>query len=206
MKSHKLGAIALIAILIGFMIPAAGCSGETIAQDIVNWTPSLQSTAATAAAAVSLLQPQDAALVGISLAAFNGAATLVVAEAKAYLANPNATLLQQLQMAVVTFQQEVNTSILNAAKIVNPQSQQLVMAALNSVATVINSIFALITQIKGNTVAALATSSTITLASIRRYSDEKRSAAMVAEHYGEPAYAAHVQIAYAQQQIAAAGF
>lgn len=208
MKSrNKLGAVALIAILLGFTIPAiTGCSGTSVAQNIVNWMPALQSTAATAAASVSLLQPQDAVLVGASLAAFNAGANLVDAEAKAYLANPGATTLQQLQTAVVTFQQQVNASLLSAAKITNPQSQQSVTAAVNAVATVINSVFALIAGIKGNTIAAMATSKTVTLAMIRPYRDDEQAAQVIASHYGESVDAARDQIAHGEHALAFAGF
>lgn len=168
----------------------SGCNGTSIAQDIVNWTPALESTAATAAATAEILVPPDVALgIGAVLLAFNTAANLVVAEAKAYLANPGQSLLQALQTGVVTFQQNVSSALLTAAKIVDPKSQQIVMAALNGVATVINSIFALILQIKGNTMAAMSNAKTVTLNQVdgvltptQRFEQSK----IIADHYNVP--------------------
>jgi hypothetical protein len=206
-RRNKLGAFALIAVLLGFTIPAAtGCSEATIAQNIVNWTPALESTAATAAATFSVLQPQDAALVGAGLLAFNTGANLVDAQAKAYLANPSATVLQQLQTAVVTFQQQVNATLLSAAKITNPQSQQTVTAAVNAVSTVINSIFALIAGIKGNTITAMVTNKTVTLAMTKAYRDDELAVEMIAMHYGESVDDARAQVVQGEQTLAAAGF
>jgi hypothetical protein len=70
-----------------------------------------------------------------------------VAQAKAYLANPTASVLAQLQAAVVAFQQQVNASLLQAAKITNPNSQQQVLNAINAVATVVLAILALVQSI-----------------------------------------------------------
>jgi hypothetical protein len=206
LNTRHLGAVMLCSVLVIGTLPVVGCSGATVAQNIVNWTPALESTAATVAAAVQILQPQDALLVQGALMGFDAAANLVRVQAQAYLANPNQTVLQTLQTGVVTFQQQVNASLLAAARIVDPQSQATILAALNAVATVINSMFALIGGIKGNTIAALATGATIALATTRRYRDEAQSVRIVAAHYGESEAAASIQVALAQRELAVAGF
>lgn len=190
------GALSVMAV--GGAIPVSfmttGCNGTTVAQDIVNWTPALESSAATVAASASILLPADAILIAGSLAAFNAAANLISAEAKAYLANPGQTTLQALQTGVITFQQQINAALLAAAKIVNPQSQLLVTNGLNAAATIINSIFALITQIKGNTVAATAakTASLIRLKDLPDRSRDQYAAGteLVANHYNVPVHVA----------------
>ena len=90
---RKAISLASIVCLWAAMITTTGCNGQTVAQHIVDWNPTIQSTAATVAAAVSILQPQDALLVAIALAGFKGAGDLCVAEANAYLANPGASTL-----------------------------------------------------------------------------------------------------------------
>ena len=206
MTTRLLGMAMLCALMIMGTLPMAGCSGATIAQDIVNWTPTLESTAATVAGMVALLQPQDALLVAASLTSFDAGANLVTAEAKAYLANPSQTLLQALQVGVVTFQQNVNAGLLAASKIVNPQSQAMVLAAVNACATVINAIFALIAGLKGNTIAAMATTATVTLMATRKLRDERASIRMVAAHYGESQDEAAAQVAVGELALAQRGF
>ncbi len=132
----KLGAWALIALLLQLPF-VSGCSGTSVAQDIVNWTPALQSAVATVDSTAALLAPADAPIFVAATAGFDAASNLLVAQAKAYLANPSASVLAQLQAAVVAFQQQVNASLLQAAKITNPNSQQHVLNAINAVATVV---------------------------------------------------------------------
>jgi hypothetical protein len=56
-STAKLGVWALIALLLPF---TAGCSGTSVAQNIVNWTPTLQSAVATVDSTATLLDPLDA--------------------------------------------------------------------------------------------------------------------------------------------------
>ena len=182
-----------------------GCNGNAIAQDIVNWTPALESTAATAAATASILLPADAIIIAAALAAFNAGANLVSAEAKAYLANPGQTTLQALQTAVITLQQQVTASLLNAAKIVDPKSQTVVTAAINGVATVINSILSLITQIKGNTVSA--TTAAVKLSMLPRSNDNYwQSVDIISKHYDVSKQIAIKMLSVGENQIQAEGF
>jgi hypothetical protein len=188
------------------MITTTGCNGTTVAQDIVQWTPTIQSTAATVAATVATLMPADALLVAAALAGFDGASNLVVAEAKAYLANPGASTLQLLQAAVVAFEQQINSSLLAAARIVNTTSQQLLIASLSAVGTAINAVIALIQTIKGNTIGPAAVAITTKLSSVRQLRTDKADIALLAAHYQiAPSQAAPVY--YAQMdRLQAAGF
>jgi hypothetical protein len=202
----KLGAWALIALLLQLPF-VSGCSGTTVAQDIVNWTPALQSAVATIDSTAALLAPEDAPIFVAATAGFDAASNLLVAQAKAYLANPTASVLAQLQAAVVAFQQQVNASLLQAAKITNPNSQQHVLNAINAVATVVSAILALVTSISSKVaVARMAAQSHLKLAAVRPYLDEGKAAAMVANHYGEPVEWARVQVTQVELSAAQAGF
>jgi hypothetical protein len=202
----KLGCWALIALLLPLPF-TAGCSGTSVAQNIVNWTPTLQSAVATVDSTATLLAPADAPIFTAATVGFDAASNLLVAQAKAYLANPTAPVLQQLQTAVVAFQQQVNAALLQAARISNPASQQQVLNAINAVATVVSAMLALVTSISCKTaVARMASQSTIKLAQVRPYLDEDKAAALVAVHYGEPANLAAMQVAQLKVSAAHAGF
>lgn len=202
----KLGAWALIALLA--QIPfISGCSGITVAQDIVNWTPALQSAVTTVDSIAALLAPPDAPIFIAATVGFDAASNLLVAQAKAYLANPSAGLLSQLQTQIVTFQQQVNAALLNSAKIVNPASQKHVLDALQEVATIVNAIFALVQSISSKVaIAQMATQSTIKLAAVAPLLDNQEAARMVATHYGEPVELARMQTMQAERNLAQAGF
>jgi hypothetical protein len=202
----RLGAWALIALLLQLPF-VSGCSGKNVAQDIVNWTPALQSAVATVNSTAALLAPQDAPVFITATAGFDAASNLLVTQAKAYLANPNASVLAQLQAAVVAFQQQVNASLLQAAKITNPNSQRLVLNSINAVSTVVLAILALVTSISSKVaVAQMAADSTIKLAMVRPYINEDNAVVMVAGHYGEPVEQARVQVAQVELSAAQAGF
>jgi hypothetical protein len=203
-STAKLGVWALIALLLPF---TAGCSGTSVAQNIVNWTPTLQSAVATVDSTATLLDPLDAPIFTAATVGFDAASNLLVAQAKAYLANPTAPVLQQLQTAVVAFQQQVNASLLQAARISTPASQQQVLNAINAVATVVSAMLALVSSISSKAaVARMASQSTIKLASVRSYMDEGKAAALVAVHYGEPLNLAATQVAQLEVSAVHAGF
>lgn len=202
----KLGAWALIAVLLPTIF-VSGCSGVTVAQNIVNWTPTLQSAVAAVDSTAAILDPAAAPIFTVATVGFEAASTLLVSQAKAYLANPSASLLSRLQAQVVNFQQQVNASLLAAARIVNPASQQHALAVIQMVATAVNAIFALIEQISGKVaLAQMTTSATITLAMVEPYRNHELEAAMVAKHYDEPLSVAKVQIATAERMEVQAGF
>ncbi len=205
-STAKLGVWALIALLLPLPF-MSGCSGSTVAQDIVNWTPALESAVATVDSTAALLAPADAPVFTAATAGFDAASNLLVAQARAYLANPNATVLAQLQNATVTFQQTVNSSVLQAAKIANQASQQHVLAAINGVATIVTAILALVQSISSKVAQArMSAVSTVKLAQIAPYLNHDQSAAIVAAHYGEPVELARMQVARAEQIEALAGF
>src|SRR5580704_18811623 len=85
----RLGAWTLIALLLP--LPwLQGCSGTAVAQDIVNWTPALQSAVATVDSTAALLAPVDAPIFTAATVGFDAASSLLVTQAKAYVANPTA--------------------------------------------------------------------------------------------------------------------
>jgi hypothetical protein len=204
-STAKLGVWALISLLLlPFM---SGCSGATVAQEIVNWTPTLESAVATVDSTAALLDPSDAPVFAAATTGFDAASNLLVAQAKAYLANPSAGTLAQLQQQVVVFQQQVNAALLSAAKIVNPNSQQHALNAINAVGTAVLAILALVESVSTKAqVARMAAQSTIKLATVRTYLDEGKAAATMAAHYGEPVEQARIQVAQAELSAARAGF
>jgi hypothetical protein len=184
-----------------------GCTGAGVAQDIVNWTPSLQSAVATVDATMAALAPADAAAFASATGNFDAASNLLVTQAKAYLANPSHATLVQLQAQVMTFQQQVNVALLTAGHIVNPASQQRAVAALQAVATIVSSMLALVQSVSTPAqVAHMASAANIKLAAVTPYLNNARAATIVAAHYSEPVNQAVTQIALAEQDQAAAGF
>jgi len=206
-NSAKLGVLMLCAVLVAGTIPVAGCSGIAVAQDIVNWTPALQTAGAVVDSTASVLAPADAPIFQAATTSFDAATNLLVAQCKAYLANPSASLLAQLQAQIVTFQQQVNAALLQSARIVNPNSQTHALAAINGVATIINAIFALIESISSKATAAqMASQASIKISQVQPYLDKEQAARLVAEHYSEPVFLARLQIAQAQAAAIQAGF
>ncbi len=202
----KLGVWMLIALLVP-MPWMQGCSGVTVAQDIVNWTPALESAVATVDSTASLLAPADAPLFAAATNGFDAASNLLVTQAKAYLANPSASALQTLQTQVVTFQQQVSAALLEAAKIVDPASQSHALSVLQAVATVVNTILSLVASISSKaSVARMSATAGVKLAMLRPYLNDTRAAEIVAAHYNEPLTVARMQLAQAEQAETNAGF
>jgi hypothetical protein len=155
----------------------------------------------------SLLAPADAPIFTAATVGFDAASNVLVAQAKAYLANPTASILAQLQTQVVAFQQQVNAALLSAAKIVDPASQKKALTDINLVATVVNAMLALVASISSKAqVARMAAQSTVKLAQVRPYLDEKKTDAMVAEHYGQPSAWAIQQVGQVEMRAAQTGF
>ncbi len=202
----KLGAWMLIALLLQCTL-TTGCSGADVAQNIVNWTPALQSAVATVDSTGVQLAPKDAPAFAEATVGFDAASNLLVAQAKAYLANPSATTLAQLQAQVVTFQQQVNSALLQAARILDSSSQQRALTSIQAVATAVTAILALVESISSkNQVAHMAAASSIKLACVRPYVDNDNAARIVASHYGEPMSLARMQVVHAEQAEMQAGF
>jgi hypothetical protein len=202
----KLGVWALIALLLPLPF-VSGCSGKGVAQDIVNWTPALQSAVATVDSTAALLAPADAPIFAAATVGFDAASNLLVAQAKAYLANPSASVLAQLQNQIVIFQQQVNSALLQAARIVDSASQTYALAAIQGVGTIVSAILALVQSVSSKVaVAQMASQSTIKLADVRAYRNEGKAAEIVAGHYGEPVGLARIQVARAEYSEVQAGF
>ena len=205
-STAKLGVWALIALLLPLPY-LGGCSQTTVARNIVNWTPALQSAVATVNSAGALLAPTDAQVFAAATAGFNAASNLLSAQAKAYLANPSASTLAQMQNQVVTFQQQVNAALLQAARIVNPASQQHALETIQAVGTVVTAILALVQSVSNKAaIAQMAARSTIKMAAVRPYLNEMQAAGIVAGHYDEPVALARMQVAHAEQYEVQAGF
>jgi hypothetical protein len=205
-SAAKLGVWALIALLLPLPF-MGGCSGSAVAQNIVNWTPALESAVATVDSTAALLAPADAPIFTAATVGFDAASNLLVTQAKAYLANPSAGVLAQMQAQVVIFQQQVNAALLQAGRIVNPANQQHALAAINGVATIVNAILSLVESVSSKAaVAQMAAHCTIKLAQVRPYVNSAQAAQMVASHYGEPAQMARLQVARAEAGETLAGF
>lgn len=201
----QLAAVTMIMALCVSMM--TGCSGATVAQDIVNWTPALQSAVATVDSTAALLAPADAPIFTAATIGFDAASNLLVAQARAYLANPSAGTLAQIQTQIVTFQQQVNAALLQAAKIVDPASQKHALAAVQAVATIGGVILSLVESISGKAaVAQMAERSNIKLATVRPYLDRTRAASMISDHYLESLSIARAQVDAGQLELQSAGF
>jgi hypothetical protein len=204
-QQAKLGAWMLIALLLSATI--TGCSATGVAQDIVNWTPSLESAIATVDTTAVLLAPADAPIFAAATVGFDAAANLLVGQAKAYLANPSSSVLARLQTQVVAFQQQVNGSLLSAAKIVDSASQKHALSAIQAVGTIVTAMLALVEQVSSKAaVAQMAQAAPIKLASVEPYLDRDQAVEMVAAHYDVPVAIARVQVAHAEQMEMQAGF
>lgn len=205
-RNDRLGAWLLIALLVHGLL-LSGCSGVSVAQDIVNWTPPLQTAVAAVDSTAALLAPVDAPAFAVATAGFDAATNLLVNQAKAYLADPAAGTLAGLQTQVVTLEQQVNAALLAAAKIVNPASQQHALAMIDAVGTIVSAILALVQSVSSKAaVARMAAQASIKLSAVAPYSDPAGAAGVVASHYCEPVAAARVQVAMAVEREAAAGF
>lgn len=205
-QQARLGAWALIALLIP--LPwMQGCSATTVAQDIVNWTPSLQSAVATVDSTAALLAPADAPIFAAATVGFDAASNLLASQARAYLANPSAGALAQLQTQITNFQQQVNAALLQAGRIVNPTSQQHALAVIQGVATIVSAILSLVASVSSKAqLAQMASTSNIKVAAIEPYLNSSLSAQIIAAHYGEPVTLARVQVAQVEQMEIQAGF
>ncbi len=202
----RLGVWVLVALLLP--LPwIEGCSAASVAQEIVNWTPSLESAVVTVDSTAALLAPADAPIFSAATAGFDAASNLLVTQAKAYLANPGAGTLAQLQTQVVTFEQQVNAALLAAGKIVNPASQQHALAVLQGVATIVTAMLALVQSVSSKAaVAQMAAQATIKLGAVDAYLDRGQATRLVANHCGEPPAQAERQVTMVEKAVSAAGF
>lgn len=204
MKAQKLNALALSMLML--LACVTGCTTSSVAQDIVNWTPTIISTANVVSTTVSALDPSiaDKAAIAAATAGFDIAAQTLANQAQAYLSNPGQTTLQAIQTQVTTFQQSVNAALLTAARITNPQSQQQVLVAIQALAVGVNAVLALVASIKGNTVSA--STAAVKIAQVEPLMDRNGTVAMIAEHYGISSARAAFQIDVNTALLERAGF
>ena len=197
-------------LLIALLLPLPwlqGCNARDVATDIVNWTPSLQSAIATVDSTAVLLAPGDAPAFAAATAGFDAAANLLITQARTYLINPTASTLAQLQYQIVAFQQQVNSALLKAARIIDSASQQHAMTAIQAVATIVTAILSLVQSISSKAeIAQMAAQTQIKLAAVESYINIEESAQIVAIHYDESVYLARQQIAQSTEFAMNAGF
>lgn len=135
--------------------------------------PELVAAADTAAATIAALDPAEAALIGISDTAFDTAAKTVQALTASYIANPNASTLAQIQASITTLEGQINSATLNAVGIKDVAKQQMVLAALKGLLTIVTVVFARVAPtMTTSQLIDLRDSHTIHLAKVRRYMDE----------------------------------
>jgi len=205
-QQSKLGAWALIALLMPLPF-VGGCSATTVAQNIVNWTPALQSALTSLDSAGALMAPADAKVFAAATVGFDAASKLLEGQAKAYLANPSASNLAHLQNQIVILEQQVNTAMLQAARIMNLASQQHALATIQAVGTVVIAILALVQSVSTKAeVAQMASRATVKIADVKPYVNQEQAAEIVAGHYDEPVAMARVHVAQVEQGAMQAGF
>jgi len=202
----RLGAWMLIALLLP--LPwMTGCTKADVAQQIVNWTPTLENAVATVDLTVASLVPADAAILSGITASFDAASTLLTAEAKAYLADPSASTLNKLQSGITAFTQSVNSALLAAAKIKNTSSQKSILAGLNAVATISTAILILVQSVSSKAeLAEMAAASPVKLAATDTLRDDEAAAQLLAAHYNQPVAKARKQVVDGKRMAVAAGF
>lgn len=179
----KLGAWALISLLCLAVVPIVGCNGATVAQDIVNWTPTIDASLTTLGSVAAGLAPQDAAIILPVVSGLVAGQNLLSAQAKVYLSNPTAPALQQLQAQALAFQSNVTDAVLNAVKVTNPASQQKVLNALNGAVTGISAILALIQTVKGNSLTPTSVTAPKVVQAMLLI-NQRQSVSIIANHYG----------------------
>ena len=208
--SSTSGAILRTGVVIALLLPLPlldGCTGKSVAQEIVNWTPMMQSAVATVDSTAVMLSPENEKAFAAVTAGFDSASNVLAVQAKAYLANPTADMLAQLQTQVVTFEQQVNAALLTAAGIVNPANRQRALMAVQAVATAVAAILALVqSSSSGEAVASMAANAGIKLAEVAPLMDGKAEVRMVAAHYDESEEMAAVQLGQAHAAALQAGF
>ena len=204
------GAILKSLVVVSLLMPLPfmdGCTANSVAQDIVNWTPAMQSAVVTVDATAAMLDPSDAPVFQAATGGFDAASNLLATQAKTYLANPGAGTLAALQTQVVAFEQQVNTALLSAARIGNLQSQQKALVSIQAVATAVSAILALVQSISSSKMQQqMAAQSTIKLSQVEPLLNRETQVKMVAAHYGEPPDAARAQVDRARSLAIQAGF
>lgn len=171
--------VAVLTLAAVSMCVLTGCTAKQkqttvqIIQQINTHIPEVVAAADTVAATIAALTPAEAALIAVCDGGFDAAAKTLQALTAAYLANPSASILQQIQDAINSLEAAINTATLNAFGIKNTVSQNLALAALKGLLTVVTVVFGLISQTETTAqLQALAATGTMHLAELRPYMDE----------------------------------
>jgi hypothetical protein len=179
--TQKLSGLMLIAVLLmGTMasMTTTGCTQVqkiSVAQEIVNWTPTFISTANLVNSSIMALDPPTIAILGPLTLAINTLGPEFQKAAQAYLNNPNQTNLQLLQALIVQIQQDANAALLAAVKITNPASQNKATQIINLIATVAQTLLGLIQSISSKAqLVAMSHQVRIPLAVVRPYMDQEQ--------------------------------
>lgn len=166
------------ACMLVFAASIIGCSKQTqttVAQEIVNWTPAVVQAVTTIDATAALLLPTEAPIFTAATAGIDAAGTLLSQYAKAYLANPTASALTDLQTAITTLEQNVNTALLQSAGIKDANSQRLALAALNGLGTIALTLLGLIQSISTKAqIQSMSNQVTVALAEVRPLMDAQK--------------------------------
>lgn len=210
---RRLTSLVTITCLWAATCAVTGCTPQekvNVAQNILNWIPALQSTVGTIDATGALLDPAAAPIFALATAGMTAAGNLLVPALQAYIANPTAPALTQIQIQVATFQQSINSAVLQAARIVDPASQQKALLSINGIGTIVSAILALVTSIKGNTPAVAASVVTVKTSQIQPILDRpelrRQTAQIIAEHYAVSAASAQSMVQAGRMELAHAGF
>jgi hypothetical protein len=206
-SGSKLGVWMLIALLVSSPF-SAGCGGATVAQDIVNWTPALQSAVSAVDATAAVLDPVSAPIFTAATAGFDAASNELVTQAKAYLLTPTATVLARLQVAVVTFQQTIDAAMLKAVDIGNTVALRKAQADISGVAAIVNIILGLVVSISSKpAVAKMAAAAPFKIDYVDKDgTGQPLIVRFISAHYGISDAAAREMSSTGRQRLLQAGF
>jgi hypothetical protein len=170
----SVAAVLICAIAMTGCTPAQQQTTVQVVTEINTHIPEVVAAAGTVAATVSALVPTDAAIIGIADTAFTAGATTLQALTAAYLKNPTASVLAQIQSAITTLESQINTATLNAVGIKDTVVENAVLAALKGLLTVVTVVFALIAPTLSTAqLMSIRESDTIHLAKLRPYMDQR---------------------------------
>jgi hypothetical protein len=137
--------------------------------------PEIVAGADTVAATIEMLAPSDAALIATCDVGFDTLAKSLQAMTAAYIANPSATTLQQIQSALNALIGSITTATLNVDGIKDPESLRLAKAALSQFSTAVTFAFALIAPTESHAaLLELQRTHAIQVAVLRRNLDEPK--------------------------------
>jgi hypothetical protein len=172
------GSVLVSSCLVEGCTPAQKQTTLQVVTAINQHIPEVVAAADTVAATVELLDPASAALLSVGDATFDTLAKTLQVLTAAYIANPNASTLQQIQTAINTLESNINTATLNAVGIKDVESQRLAVAALHGLLTVVTIVFGMIAPTESVTMLyQLRSTGTIHLAQVRPYMDAGELAA-----------------------------